>query len=79
MNVEKFHQSRQNEWKQLTELLERSQRAIERLSPDEVKTLGKLYRAATSDLAVAQREYPRHRMTAYLNQLVARGHGCGLS
>ncbi|MCB8943666.1 MAG: stage II sporulation protein M [Ardenticatenaceae bacterium] len=74
MNVEKFYQSRQNEWKQLTELLDRSQRAIEQLSPDEVKQLGKLYRAAASDLAVAQREFPTHRVTAYLNQLVARGH-----
>ena len=74
MNVEKFYQSRQNEWRQLTELLDRSQQAIERISPEEVKTLGKLYRAVTSDLAVAQREFPNHRVTAYLNQLVARGH-----
>lgn len=74
MNVENFYQSRQNDWKQLTELLERSQRALEQLSPEDVKMLGKLYRAVTSDLAVAQREFPNHRVTAYLNQLVARGH-----
>jgi uncharacterized membrane protein SpoIIM required for sporulation len=74
MNVENFYRSRQSDWKQLTELLDRSQRALEQLSPEEVKMLGKLYRATTSDLAVAQREFPTHRVTAYLNQLVARGH-----
>jgi uncharacterized membrane protein SpoIIM required for sporulation len=74
MNVEKFYQSRQNDWKQLTELLDRSQQALAQLSPEEVKMLGKLYRAATSDLAVAQREFPNQPVTTYLNQLVARGH-----
>jgi uncharacterized membrane protein SpoIIM required for sporulation len=74
MNVEKFTQSRQGDWKQLTELLRRSQRAIGQLSPDEVKRLGQLYRSTTSDLALAQREFPNHRVTAYLNQLVAQAH-----
>jgi uncharacterized membrane protein SpoIIM required for sporulation len=74
MNVEKFYHSRQNDWRQLTELLDRSQQALAQLSPEEVKMLGKLYRAATSDLAVAQREFPNQPVTTYLNQLVARGH-----
>lgn len=30
---------------------------------------------STSDLALARREFPRHRITGYLNQLVARAHG----
>ena len=29
----------------------------------------------TSDLAVARRDFPRHPVSAYLNGLVARGHG----
>jgi uncharacterized membrane protein SpoIIM required for sporulation len=74
MRTEQFFQSRQTDWKTLTELLERGQRDLSRLSPDEVETLGRLYRAATSDLAVAQRDYPNQRVTAYLNQLVARAH-----
>ena len=36
--------------------------------------LGALYRLATSDLALAQRDYPDQRVTQYLNQLVARAH-----
>lgn len=74
MDVEKFYKSRQNEWKQLSELLDRSQRTLGHLSPHDVKQMGKLYRVATSDLAVAQREFPNHRVALYLNQLVARGH-----
>lgn len=74
MLVDEFIQSRQNDWQQLTRLLDRSQKNIQQLTPDEVKTMGRLYRAATSDLAVVQRDYAHHRVTTYLNQLVARAH-----
>ncbi|MCI0394208.1 MAG: stage II sporulation protein M [Chloroflexi bacterium] len=74
MNVEQFYQSRQGDWKQLTGLLDRGQGNIHRLSPEEINTLGRLYRAATSDLALAQRDFPSHRITTYLNQLVGRAH-----
>lgn len=74
MNVEQFLQSRQSDWKQFTQLLDRSQNQIAQLSPDEVKTLGRLYRVITADFALAQREFPQHRITLYLNQQVARGH-----
>lgn len=74
MNVEKFYQSRQTTWKQLSDLLDRCQKNTKQLSPEEVKMVGRLYREVTSDLALAQREIPRHRVTVYLNQLVARGH-----
>jgi uncharacterized membrane protein SpoIIM required for sporulation len=74
MQVDKFYQSRQADWLALTKLLDRSQSDIHHLSPDDINTLGRLYRAATSDLALAQRDFPSHRVTAYLNQLVARAH-----
>jgi uncharacterized membrane protein SpoIIM required for sporulation len=74
MNAEQFYQSRRADWQQLSRLLDRSQANIRQLSPEELKQMGQLYRAVTSDLAVAQREFPRHQVTAYLNQLVARGH-----
>lgn len=74
MHPDQFYQSRQADWKALTELLDRAQRGLQRLSPEEVNTLGRLYRAATSDLALAQRDFPNQRVTAYLNQLVARAH-----
>ena len=51
-----------------------SQRNASSLTLDEVRTLASLYRSATSDLALAQRDFPQHRVTVYLNQLVAQGH-----
>jgi uncharacterized membrane protein SpoIIM required for sporulation len=74
MQADQLYESRQADWKRLTELLDRSQQDIRRLSPQDVESLGRLYRAATSDLALAQRDFPGHRVTTYLNQLVARGH-----
>ncbi len=73
MNAEQFYRSRQADWQQLTALLDKSQQ-MTRLSPAEVQQMGLLYRSVTSDLALAQREYPRHQVTTFLNQLVARGH-----
>ena len=74
MKVDQFYQSRQADWKTLTQLLDLSQNHLRQLSPQDIETLGRLYRAATSDLALAQRDFPTHRVAAYLNQLVARAH-----
>jgi uncharacterized membrane protein SpoIIM required for sporulation len=73
MNAEQFYRSRQADWQQLTALLDKSQQ-MNRLSPAEVQQMGLLYRSVASDLALAQREFPRHQVTTFLNQLVARGH-----
>jgi uncharacterized membrane protein SpoIIM required for sporulation len=74
MNIKQFVDSRQHDWQLLTKLLDRTQKNIEHLTPEEVKRMGVLYRSVTSDLALAQRDFPRERATLYLNQLVARGH-----
>jgi len=74
MRVNQFYESRQADWKALTRLLDRSQGGIRQFSSGDINTLGRLYRAATSDLAVAQRDFAGHRVTVYLNQLVARAH-----
>ena len=74
MQANRFYQSRQADWKRLSDLLDRSEKGLNRLSSDEVKALGSLYRAITSDLALAQRDFPDDRVTVYLNQLVARAH-----
>jgi uncharacterized membrane protein SpoIIM required for sporulation len=74
MNAKQFYQSRQTDWGHLTRLLEKSKSGIQQLSPDEVRLLGQLYRTTSSDLALAQREFPQHKITRYLNQLVARSH-----
>lgn len=74
MNPDQFYKSRRADWKALSDLLDRSRSGIHELSSGEIDRLGALYRAVTSDLALAQRDFPRHQVTTYLNQLVARAH-----
>jgi uncharacterized membrane protein SpoIIM required for sporulation len=74
MRADQFYQSRRADWQTLSGLLERCRGDIRRLSPPDIETLGSLYRRTTSDLALAQRDFPDHQVTAYLNQLVARAH-----
>lgn len=74
MHVDEFYQSRKSDWNTLGQLLEKSEKQIQGLTPTDVQLLGRLYRAVTSDLALAQRDFPRHRVTQFLNQLVARAH-----
>ncbi len=72
--IDNFYKSRKPAWEQLVVLLEQSEKNIQRLTPQQIQTLGQLYRAAASDLALAQRDFPTHPVTQYLNQLVARTH-----
>lgn len=74
MNVDEFYQSRKQEWELLSNLIERAQKDARRLSTTDIQRLASLYRAASSDLALARRDFPRHRITQYLNQIVARTH-----
>jgi uncharacterized membrane protein SpoIIM required for sporulation len=75
MSIEQFTRARQTGWQRLEELLPRLRGGRPRgLSADEVVAFGHLYRQATSDLAIAQRDYPYDRVTLYLNGLVARAH-----
>lgn len=74
MHADEFYRWRKADWEKLTGLLDRCQNGEGRLSPDQVHELGQLYRQATSDLALAQRDFPENRVTVYLNQLVARAH-----
>ncbi|MBI5954288.1 MAG: stage II sporulation protein M [Chloroflexi bacterium] len=75
MNPDEFYQSRRQEWELLSNLVENGRNDIHRLSPQDIEKLASLHRAASSDLALAKRDFPRHRITQYLNQLVARTHG----
>jgi uncharacterized membrane protein SpoIIM required for sporulation len=74
MNVDEFYQSRRQEWELLSVLVERAQKHAQQLSSADIERLASLYRAASSDLALAKRDFPRHRVTRYLNQVVARSH-----
>ena len=74
MNVDTFLTERRSAWQQLESLLTQTKTDIRRLSPQELADLGRLYRATTSDLALAQRDFPNQRVTHYLNGLVSRAH-----
>src|SRR5258708_24565567 len=68
-----FIRVREKDWKRLEALINRrSGRGT--LSAAEIYELGALYRAVTSDLALARRDYPGQQVTLYLNQLLTRTH-----
>ena len=74
MNLDHFLTQRRPSWQQLEMLLDKTKNNIRSLTPAELDELGRLYRHATSDLALAQRDFPQQRITTYLNQLVSRAH-----
>jgi len=74
MRADEFYQSRKGDWETLSRLLDQGQKDMRGLSEAQVRDMARLYRATTSDLALAKRDFPRSEITAYLNQLVARAH-----
>ena len=73
---DEFVASKRASWERLTGLLDRSgSGGVATLSAEEIYELGRLYRSATSDLAVARRDFATHRVVLYLNTLVGRAHG----
>jgi len=74
MQPGQFVASRRQRWERFEALLRGAENNPRRLSGDEILELGRLYRAVSSDLAIAQRDFPRDRVTGYLNNLVARAH-----
>jgi uncharacterized membrane protein SpoIIM required for sporulation len=75
MHAEDFIKRKRGSWERLSALLDRAGSGLAALSAEEIQELGRLYRQASSDLAAARRDFPRHQVSAYLNGLVARGHG----
>jgi uncharacterized membrane protein SpoIIM required for sporulation len=65
---------RRDRWEGLEQLLRRAGGNVRRLSAAEVLQLGRLYRAATADLATARRDFPHDPVSLYLNNLVGRAH-----
>jgi uncharacterized membrane protein SpoIIM required for sporulation len=74
MTADEFIAQRSSSWRELEELLQQARASLSSLTTKDVERLGFLYRTATADLALAQRDFPRHRLTIYLNQLVGRAH-----
>lgn len=73
MTVNDFIKNREDDWQRLAELIDRSS-SRSGIKGAEVRELGALYRTVTSDLAIARRDYPAHRVNGYLNQLLTRAH-----
>jgi uncharacterized membrane protein SpoIIM required for sporulation len=74
MNADTFLQQRRPAWERMEHLLATLRRSPQALSAQELEEFGRLYRAATSDLALAQRDFPQAQVTQYLNQLVGGAH-----
>jgi uncharacterized membrane protein SpoIIM required for sporulation len=70
-----FVDQRKNSWEELEGLLQRAgRRGLHRLDAEHIETIGRLYRATTSDLAYAQGRGYDDRLLAYLNRLASRAH-----
>ncbi len=75
MQSDTLIRQRKRDWERLENLLKRIERdQAASLSQAELVEFGQLYRNATSDLAIAQRDFPQNDVALYLNQLVGRAH-----
>src|SRR5689334_16793864 len=72
--AEQFIAGRQANWARLETLTRRARGQIGALTPADLEDLGRLYRQATADLALARRDYPGDRLLVYLNRLVAEAY-----
>lgn len=69
LTIHDFIKQREKEWQRLSVLLKKNN-----MNAAEVREIGRLYRAAMSDLALARRDYTNQKITIYLNQLVTKTH-----
>lgn len=74
MTIDRFVEDRRTRWARLGQLVSGARGRVDRLSADEVLELGHLYRATTSDLAIARRDFASDVATERLNDLVAAAH-----
>jgi uncharacterized membrane protein SpoIIM required for sporulation len=73
--LDEFVARRQADWTALEALLSRAAgRGLATFSGADLDRFGRLYRSASADLAVAQRDFPGDRVRQYLDQLLARAH-----
>lgn len=75
MKLDRFLDERTKDWNELDDLLTRGGPGANRLTAQELLRLGSLYRASTSDLAVARRYFTGTPGALRLQNLVARGYG----
>ncbi|MEK7860984.1 MAG: stage II sporulation protein M [Chloroflexota bacterium] len=73
-SIDRFVEDRRARWSRLASLVADARGRVSRLSADEVLELGRLYRVATSDLAIARRDFAHDAVAERLNDLVAAAH-----
>lgn len=75
MTPELFVRNRKSDWQQLEGLLKKNSGSqVDFMTEADVRSVDRLYRATVADLALAQRDFPHHDATAYLNGLVGKAH-----
>ena len=72
MQLGAFVEARQQGWDDLEDLVNRSSGRAARLGGEGVRRLGRRYRSAAADLALARRQYPGDPVVARLEGLVTR-------
>ena len=76
MSTERFIDKKKAAWQRLEDLLTLlDTTSLSKLSKEEVRELGRIYRRTASDLAIARAESRDPRLINYLNSLVIRAHG----
>ncbi len=71
MDVDTFTRDRQPVWDELRALCDRAGRRPDRMQPDEIRRLGRGYRAVAADLEFARRRFPSTPVVPRLEALVA--------
>jgi uncharacterized membrane protein SpoIIM required for sporulation len=74
MNADRFVNERAGAWSELEDLVRRGEARAAKLTSEELLRLGKLYRAAVADFALASRLWPQAAGTARLHGLVVGAH-----
>lgn len=76
MSNDRFIENHKSAWQRLEKLLTLlDSTSLRKLSKEEVRELGRIYRRTASDLAIARAESRDPRLINYLNSLVIRAHG----
>lgn len=75
MSIDRFIAERQPRWAELEAMVDRARRGnLRATSAGELERFGMLLRHASSDLAIARRDFPEASITDYLNELCSRAH-----